>query len=726
MKRMIAVIIALTAFASSAQPDLHALGYTKRAKDTLTADQDVKLDIQGKAAGFMLEHALVLGKPVLDWKAESRRAREVGDRLPDRVTVAVLEINYIDGRTVSFNIRYGETVGDVTRDWWNPVDGFIYHLAFAQVAWTAPLEQNGLRHAAAYRAALPNPRPDIAVRSASLKAAEGLGNGKLLVFGHGTYGTIETNRDVYFVAPDGNDDGPGTFEQPWATLHQAADTIEAGDTVYVRGGIYMPEKRVAFKHLDAPEGRRTSIIGWPGETATFDCINAFWDMSPERKLLGFEVFPVNQSMIMAYDCDRFTLKNLHIIRSRCRGFGMDSSYWKHPATPKHLIDGGRPEKVTEEPFADSEIVYCSVYKTMDAGIRFCRAKNGRLIGNTLIRPQCIGMGHAEKETAGHGPLAGMEATTFINHLGERKRNPPMEGIDCGRLFDTVIAYNEIGWGDKECCLIDGDVDGLRVHHNYVHNAWNMPWVMGIGPNGYGKQQHIEIDHNIAHHTGKGFGIGTEGGGFGRNVRIHHNLTWDCHWGAHGVTGAWGDGNADLFDISIYNNTAFHHGHYTNNPRIPWKENTGPAGGITVSFARGYGKKGKEISGTVEDVVIANNLILQPRDFALALVNEGDPEAARIRFIDNMTDMPKDNEELMNRLHGWRKDQRWRAVRDEHLITYDAPIVRNPSARDFRLRPETPATDGGTAIDEHGKPIAGEKTYIGAFGKDSKWVEIDAE
>jgi len=44
--------------------------------------------------------------------------------------------------------------------------------------------------------------------------------------------------DIFYVAPNGDDNNPGTFLQPWATLQKAADTAVAGSTVYARGGTY--------------------------------------------------------------------------------------------------------------------------------------------------------------------------------------------------------------------------------------------------------------------------------------------------------------------------------------------------------------------------------------------------------------------------------------------------------------------------------------------------------
>src|SRR5262245_2106950 len=45
--------------------------------------------------------------------------------------------------------------------------------------------------------------------------------------------------NTYYVAPGGDDKGPGTMATPWATLQHAADTVTAGDTVIVKPGSYV-------------------------------------------------------------------------------------------------------------------------------------------------------------------------------------------------------------------------------------------------------------------------------------------------------------------------------------------------------------------------------------------------------------------------------------------------------------------------------------------------------
>ena len=44
---------------------------------------------------------------------------------------------------------------------------------------------------------------------------------------------------TYYVSTSGNDGNNGTsLSTPWRTINKAAQTMVAGDTVYVRGGTY--------------------------------------------------------------------------------------------------------------------------------------------------------------------------------------------------------------------------------------------------------------------------------------------------------------------------------------------------------------------------------------------------------------------------------------------------------------------------------------------------------
>ncbi len=88
----------------------------------------------------------------------------------------------------------------------------------------------------------------------------------LLFLSFSVYVSTTTAAD-YYVAPSGNDSDPGTLAQPWKTVAKAALTINGGDTVYLRQGIYNEQL------IPAHSGSASNLItytSYPGETATLD------------------------------------------------------------------------------------------------------------------------------------------------------------------------------------------------------------------------------------------------------------------------------------------------------------------------------------------------------------------------------------------------------------------------------------------------------------------------
>ena len=84
---------------------------------------------------------------------------------------------------------------------------------------------------------------------------------------------------VYYVAPSGgSDSNTGTnIAAPWATLQKAFSTANAGDTVFMRGGSWLPTSRV--QHSPPTIGHNGTyanhivFINYPGEVPILDCIN---------------------------------------------------------------------------------------------------------------------------------------------------------------------------------------------------------------------------------------------------------------------------------------------------------------------------------------------------------------------------------------------------------------------------------------------------------------------
>ncbi len=84
---------------------------------------------------------------------------------------------------------------------------------------------------------------------------------------------------TYYVSPNGNDSNSGTFSQPWGTLNKAFSSAIAGDTVYFRGGTYLPtsESQLGYTDRDGTMSDPICFFNFPGETPIIDCSNVLSD-----------------------------------------------------------------------------------------------------------------------------------------------------------------------------------------------------------------------------------------------------------------------------------------------------------------------------------------------------------------------------------------------------------------------------------------------------------------
>src|ERR1700722_11181214 len=81
-------------------------------------------------------------------------------------------------------------------------------------------------------------------------------------------GAFAQANSSFYVSTTGNDSNPGTQTAPWRTIQHAADTVRAGGTVNVQGGVY--EELVSInKSGNAADGFIT-FRSYPGETAVLD------------------------------------------------------------------------------------------------------------------------------------------------------------------------------------------------------------------------------------------------------------------------------------------------------------------------------------------------------------------------------------------------------------------------------------------------------------------------
>lgn len=86
---------------------------------------------------------------------------------------------------------------------------------------------------------------------------------------------------VYYVAPNGNDKNAGTKDKPFASLNKANAVVNAGDTVWIRGGTYLHtdtnyvknDNMFAGIHLTksgSSDNKRIHYLAYPGEKPVID------------------------------------------------------------------------------------------------------------------------------------------------------------------------------------------------------------------------------------------------------------------------------------------------------------------------------------------------------------------------------------------------------------------------------------------------------------------------
>lgn len=125
-----------------------------------------------------------------------------------------------------------------------------------------------------------------------ISRAMGVRCGLLVILGSSCMTAGGSESWDFVVASDGDDRGPGTAIQPFATIARAQIAVrerwasspnQTQVRVLFRGGVWKLEEPIVFRPEDsAPPARRTVYAAWPGETPIF---------SGGEELRGFQVAP---------------------------------------------------------------------------------------------------------------------------------------------------------------------------------------------------------------------------------------------------------------------------------------------------------------------------------------------------------------------------------------------------------------------------------------------------
>ncbi|NER24843.1 MAG: right-handed parallel beta-helix repeat-containing protein [Symploca sp. SIO1C2] len=319
----------------------------------------------------------------------------------------------------------------------------------------------------------------------------------------------QTPHQIFYVAPNGSDTHEGSITHPWATVNHAADVLKAGETVYIRAGIYTLEQQIQAKHSGTADAWIT-YSAFPGEPVIIDA-KAIAVASPS----GTPPFAHDQGAFQLENVAYIKVKNLEIINSHNSSITVRNSQY---------ID----------------LYNNKTENTFSPGIGIWESTHQKVMGNTVVNanaPEMAGYPHDLSET-------------------------PHEAISLGTVENFEVAYNLVQYGQKEGIDIKGKSQHGTVHHNYVHHMERQ----GLYVDGWsGLLEDVEVFNNVVHDCqGAGFVVSVEGkSAAAKNIRFHHNLLYE-NWGTGILLSKWGnDGLRE--DVKIDHNTVHHNGYGPPNP-----------------------------------------------------------------------------------------------------------------------------------------------------------------
>lgn len=311
---------------------------------------------------------------------------------------------------------------------------------------------------------------------------------------------------VYFV--DGtnslaSDLNPGTESLPWKTIQQAATQLKAGDTVYIKAGIYSGDVQ-------------------PANSGTVDA----W--------ITYRAYP-GQEQLAALDHARFWINQ----KSYLKVIGLKVQYSSHEGI---LVTGPGGNYVIEGNYTydtgSSGIAVWGVPYGKDPGLYNFKAVTNVVIANNIIEKACDG-GWNEQLDIANG-VDGFEVRSNILMHGTNAINGG-EGIDVkegasnGRIWGNQIfdllrygIYLDAGNATTTIYKIrPGLLTKIDVYNNLVHN--NAAHGIGVTSEGRGNLDGIRIFNNICY-SNAGDGIllyhYPHTTNYARNITIINNTTYN--------------------------------------------------------------------------------------------------------------------------------------------------------------------------------------------------------
>ena len=523
---------------------------------------------------------------------------------------------------------------------------------------------------------------------------------------------VEAASNVYYVALNGHDSYPGTIDQPWRTIQKAANTVVAGDTVYIRGGTY-PE-HVTFSRSGA-DSQYITFQNYPNEMVIVDGSVDFsgtgkWEVYSGNIYRTKDAYPIDWPAKMLYQNGE-KLLNYRITTAITSPSQMQEGTWYLDASSHRAYawayGGGNPGayeiRITRHP-TESPTFDHGLFDFGWQGVSYVRIRglhmrysNGAFIeGDEIRRVEMLDLDlrHAYSSLVS---LEHSEDCVVDRITGEdsgfvyRRESSGGEAIRVYAGKRVRVSNSEVFHSyNMGVNLFGGHSNGL-VEGCVFHDGWgDYHWDPAIYLEG---TSYSTVRNNLIYDTHYGISLGHEQSTFA----VHHNtivnnICYNCANGCLGLKAL--SPSSPTTDNLIAHNTLINAGLSEPVP-VVWVN--------TESY----------------DNVIKNNIIMITSDAQ-------DNELVRIedRGKDNVYDhndyygQAGASFRLLGSVYSFTEYKAAMAPQEAHSISQD-PLLRDLGNQDFHLKSDSPCIDTGADLgvtdDFEGNPRPVGSGYdIGAY------------
>ncbi len=303
--------------------------------------------------------------------------------------------------------------------------------------------------------------------------------------------SFTTHAVIYYVNqnhPQANNTNAGTIDLPWLTMQHAVNTIQAGDTLYVKSGTYSGV--FTLSKLSGASDKQTVVQTHPGEKVVFEGLGVNTgrikiDSCDYMLFKGFEVTTHNQGIFITGGCSYITLDSVEVHNIGQEGIHVkenshhiviqnsavyDTDKWDYNGEGVYIGTG------SGGPFDSTSYVTvrnCVIYNTVDEAIEFkpgthdCIAE-GNLIYN-IVTEKTVGAIEVNEDSLGVQNCSKNPEHIVRNNIIHSSNTAIRAGTGCTVYNNVIYSLTADNYG----IYVNSRFNDTYTRQIY-HNTINLP------------------------------------------------------------------------------------------------------------------------------------------------------------------------------------------------------------------------------------------------------------